>query len=320
MSWYLEAIAGIVFISIVFKGYKNGFMLSIIGFTVFIAAYYLSYILAEPVGKIIYAVTGLYRFIAVPIGGFVVFFLVNLIGVIPTIFYKRAMRTEIKSDDGKSTYLYKPSFFSRFSGMCLMLPIALFMVSFVYWADRVLNPKNSTEIKRMVSFPAKSAVESGLECALSDDDPKCFDPEKLSKLISNPIETSDKINAVINDPDIKELIKDKRFIDAIRTANKEKIYNNKNFSWLLADDDAMKKLHEIGFVPKNYKSADYKEQLVDRLIKVGERMKEIQKEPEFGPLIEKFQTKDGITKEKVSKLLSDKRFLKLVDKMIYETQ
>lgn len=319
MDLIVALIAGTMFILILYKGFDNGFVLSVFGVITFVASYYLSYILAHPAGLIIHYTTGIYRFVAAPIGGIAIFFIINILGVIPKYIYKRVKRTRSESEDGKVTYFYKPSAISRLTGIALMMPVALFIVSFVYWTACAVRPNETGVISSLISWPAKLCIGHGFEVALGADD-DVYDSEKMSQLIANPSEAANKINSVVNDPSIKSLITDQSLMSAIKSADPSQIESNRALNNLLRNDDAMSKLYEVGLTPEEYSSKEYRRKLSERLSRVGERIQVLENDPEFQQIAEKLKGQGGISQEQIRALLTDKQFLQFFDRVLYETK
>ena len=276
--------------------------------------------MSAPAGNIIYDLTGLYRFAAVPIAGLIIFILINIFGMIPKFLYKRAMRTIIEFEDGKKHSFYKPNKISRFCGLIVMLPLALFMVSFVYWTASAVQQKESGLFQNIMAYPAKMAIGSGLQLSLGNNKDSEYSPLKLAELIKNPSRAVSKINDLVNDPTLNNLIKDQSLISAIRDADAAQIETNQSLTRLLKNASAMNKLHEVGLVPDNYKTPEYKQQLANRLSEVGARMKEIENDPDVQDIINELKGQGKLSQTQIRSLITDKRFLKIVDRIVYETK
>ena len=129
-----------------------------------------------------------------------------------------------------------------------------------------------------------------------------------------------KINDLVNDPTLNNLIKDQSLISAIRDADAAQIETNQSLTRLLKNASAMNKLHEVGLVPDNYKTPEYKQQLANRLSEVGARMKEIENDPDVQDIINELKGQGKLSQTQIRSLITDKRFLKIVDRIVYETK
>jgi len=319
MTWIVAAVAALIFILFLYKGFKNGFVISALGVAAFIASYYLSYILAHPAGLLIHHATGIYRFVAVPAGGIVIFIAVNCFGTILKFIYKKVKRTRSESEDGKVVYFYKPSLSSSLAGTCLMMPIAIFIVSFIFWTASAVQPDKIGVVGTLISWPAKLCVAHGFNTILDDENGVC-DAQIMSELIANPTEAVERINSVVNDPQVKSLITDQNLMMAIKSSDPERIANSEALNRLLMNDDAMEKLYRVGLTPEDYTSNEYKQELSVRLSRVGERINVLENDPEFQQIIEEMKSNGGFSQSQIRSLLTDRKFLGVVDKILYETR
>jgi len=319
MTWIVASIAALVFIFVLYKGFKNGFVLSSFGVIAFIASYYLSYVLAHPAGVLIYHMTGIYRFVAVPAGGIFIFIAVNCIGSILKFIYKKVKRTRSESEDGKVIYFYKPSLPSSLAGICLMMPIAMFIVSFIFWSAGAVLPNKTGVVGALISWPAKLCVAHGFNVIL-DGANGVYDAQIMSQMIANPTDAVEKINSVVNDPVVKSLITDQDLMMAIKSADPQQIENSGALNRLLMNDDAMEKLYQVGLTPEDYTSNEYKQKLSERLSRVGERINVLENDPEFQQILEEIKSDGGFSHSQIRSLLTDKKFLGVVDKILYETR
>jgi len=317
MGWYLDVFAAVILLLIVYKGYENGVVLAFIGIITFFASYFLSYTLAVPAGNAIHDATGLYRFVAVPAGGLAVFFVINILSFLPKFIYKRIMRTKVEDKDGNVKTFYKPHTASRVIAVGLMLPVGLFMVSFIYWGGNALSPEDVGMKNRIMAFPAKKLLEVGLATTFGEDDDLTYSTGQLTELITNPSTASEKISDVLREPTVQQLMHDTTLLNDIRSGNPDLLLKNRGFRKLLSDDEAMLKLHRVGMVSDDYKDPDYAKFLALRLSEAGIRMRNIENDPGIKELVSELQSGGGLTQEKVRSIITDKRFLKLVDGLMY---
>lgn len=319
MELWISVLAAVIFFMMVLKSLRNGLALSVIGLIGIIAAYALSYALAKPIGSAVYLAVGEYKFLCVLGSGMAVFALTSLIFAIIRHIYKKKNMTEHENKDGETYYKYSPGIGSRVCAGLLTVPIAFFFASFVYWAYTAYDHTKGEEITyRVASLPAKVAVEKIVEFGIGNDENSPVNSEAIASLVSDPSSTVRKVNDALREPAVRRVVNDQLLMNSLMSGNESQISKNQSLQRLFNNQVAMEKLHEIGMVPDNYNSKEYRQTIVKQMAQVGSRLSNVEKDPETREALAKLRAEGKLNQGNIPQLLTDPRFLKVLDKVLYE--
>jgi hypothetical protein len=283
-----------------------------------LCSYFFAYLLGPGVGNIINNQFGSPKIISMVIGSMIVFFIVSLIfGSVRSIIASKNKKT-VKKDKKKLSTT------SRLSGATIKLAIALIMASIAVWGYSLLRVSPVKELappidNSVVLKISRSIIKQGAYIVISKLIPERSKALQMATMISRPEESLNNVNNIAKNPKIREMIADQAFMDDFLSGDSSKILENEKFTAVMNDDELMEQVKSLD-TSGDMDSDEYKKQFAQKMAKMGSNIKKFSEDPEIKENIKSLKEDGLLKKENVQKLITDRRFMILVDKFMTENK
>jgi hypothetical protein len=299
-----------------YKGTRRGFLLSFLGVLSIACSYFGAYALSEPVASWFEKSNESNPLATRVIVGGTIFFLISAAFSIVQFVAKRLMTR--KREDGKKVLSLSPS--SRTIGGLISLGMAVVLFTVLWWVYDAMRAtawaKNfpdlsETAFATISQSIVKLTAGAALQGKLSPDQ-----AELAADLISSPGDAVEEIQALLDDPALNALFQSPTFHEDFLSGDRERIFNNEEFSALLDDESVMEKMRNMGLVDGEAATEEIRESLGAQLASAGGRMNGILEDPEIMPLIEELQSDGTLESGDWKKLVFDKRIREIASRAL----
>jgi len=308
----IDAIALVILLITWIRGIRRGLLRSLIDVLRIVAAYWAAWRYARPVGVFLSAHISMTGVVATVVGGVVVFLGVQIVFTMIESLLGRMSR-----DRGRR----RVSPPSRFLGGLIGLAtgaVTVVALCWLYgaartsaWGERLPSGETSRALKL-----SKDILSRGAYAALRG---RMDNPERarrIAAMVSDPELTTVRLRTVVQDPQVTDLVTDSAFGQALRAGDSSRIIDNPKLDALLADEATMTQLANLGLVPADWRSPEFRASLGSQLAGVGQHMNDILEDSATKTTIVELQREGLWQPDRIPQLVTDGRFLALVDRVM----
>ncbi|MBN1426451.1 CvpA family protein [Candidatus Fermentibacteria bacterium] len=141
---------------------------------------------------------------------------------------------------------------------------------------------------------------------------------RLAAMVSDPEGTTVRLRSVAQNPKFTRLVADSAFGQALRSGETSEIMGNPRLQALLADEPTMKQLARMGIVPEDWRTPQFRNALGTELARVGGRIDTVMEDSVTQATVARLKDEGLLAPEKLPQLMTDSRFLSLVERVMSE--
>ncbi len=314
MHWF-DLTAVVLILIYILRGFRRGALRSVLDLIRIACAYLGAYFLASPLGKILGARLDLSSFLAVVLGGVIVFCGISIFlwAILTYLERGRRRQTAGMRDAGHSAL-------SSVVGGATGLAEGIMLIVLITWVYLAVSgtafgdrlPK--IDETRTVGF-SRSMMARGAYLVLRGRMDNQDRARQMAALFSEPDRAPRKLQELSQEPSVVRLINSREFGDAFLSGDAERILNDDDFNTLLQDDSVMVQLRNLGFAHSHSGSLNTHDELAEQLAKIGGNVDGILHDLEFRSAVDELRNEGLLEPDKLDQLILDSRFLKIVDRI-----
>ncbi len=310
MSFIVDIIAFILLVCNAISGFRKGTLISLLSMLGIIVSYISAYFAGPILGELIQKKYDIVSILSVSIGSIIIFMCVSFIFSI--IIHQIKKRQYKKREQGEDI-----SLISRFTGAAICSFVAFVFIIMLVWGYSLLRvgtmKSHIPSIKNsFIAEASKPVVEHGSYFVFKEVIEDDAQAAQIAYLVGHPEESSEAFNNIVKNPKFTNLYQSETFYDAIKSGDNEIILQNEKFQEFLNDLEIVENLQSLAICDKEL-DMQYKEKLSKQLAGIGNKIKELENNPEVRQSIQELKDEGLIQKDKLTELIKDQRFLKLFD-------
>ncbi len=308
----IDFLALIMLIFYAISGFRKGALLAICSMFGIIFAYLGAYLLGPVVGDILISNFSFHKIFAMILGSMIVFFSVTMI----FSFIKTIIKNKINKNEEKGI---KRSLVSRIAGAMLSSIVGFILISLFVWGYSlarvtVAKEKIPSIHDSITATFTKPVVEETAYMVIDAFTEEGFDARPVAKLISSPGESLKDVQSIVQNEKFQAIMKNEDFMNAFISGDKNQITEDSSFNDLFEDEELRKAMQEIGFLDNDVDIETAKNNLADKMAKMGIKVKDYKDDPEIKGLINELKEDGLLEANKFKELLFDDRFKNLTKK------
>jgi uncharacterized membrane protein required for colicin V production len=305
----------LAFIALLFyRGFKRGYLVSVVGIVGLFCSYAGAYFLFEPVGLLLSESYEIPNFISYSISGIAVFITIYLLFSVLSMILSRTRKKRINEGSLISAV-------DQWLGGFLGATVGVVIVCVFIWMYNLSQLSPAGDVVPDVSGSiagkvSKAAIEYGtyaMASALIEDEQTA---KMVARTISDPASTADDIKKIMDNPKIDELKKDTDFLEAVKNGDTKRLVSNKKLTALINDPETLATAKDLGIIPRNADSAFLQQEASEKLAKIGHGINEIQNDPQLLKILEDPEIQQKLQNMDIQGLMMDPEFNEIVQKIM----
>jgi len=310
---FLNIFAVFVFLYYVFRGFKKGFIHSILSLCALILGYMAAFYWAKPIGQGFENVGLLAGILAIGAGGMVAFFSVVFLFTIPSKIVTVWVKAKKRKGELTPLYWILGGLVGSVSG--IFFAVLVLWVGMLHRASKpALAHSSPTILERATSKIVTFGVKKAMSGKASD---KSGIKNLVVKVMAEPEAGVRSLKKLVENPHLENILRSKDFQQTLRQGDSEEVQNHPIFEELFQDKEFLESAEELGMISEEVLLEDFKSEFSGSLIKIHNRVYQIVKDPEIRELLQKPELKKQLEGQDVFALINNPDFNKILDK-IYE--
>jgi len=295
------------------RGIRRGLLRSLLDVVRIVVGYWAAVRYARPAGAWLSAHVSMTGVVATIVGGIAAYLAVQIVfGLVESLLSRMS-----RDRHGRQRVSAPSRFWGGLIGLATGV-VTVVVLCWLYgaartsaWGERLPSGETSHAMKL-----SKDILSRGTYAALRGKMDNPQRARRVAAMVSDPEQTTVRLRAVVQDPQVAALVADSAFGRALRSGDEAKIIDNPKLEALLADEATMTQLANLGLVPMDWRSREFRETLGSQLAGVGQHMNVILEDSATKTTIVDLQREGLWQPDRIPQLVTDGRFLALVDRVM----
>ena len=316
MLLIVDIIAVLILSYFFFKGFRRGFIISVLGIVGLICAYIGAYLLYQPLGSWFQERYELPNIAAYAVGGLCAFICIYLFFSVISGFISWRRRRMAKKDGVEEVGLL-----DKVLGGALGVVIGGAVVVMLFWLYNMaqISPvgKKLPDLSGSASARASEAAVRSGAYAIAKNTTKDKDlSNAIARSVSNPLKMTENVQKIMEHPKVEALSADPEFLGSVLHGDEELIRKNPALNDMLEDPEVMNIARELGLVAYNEKPEELKDEAAKKLARIGRNFGKIQNDPEIQAILNDRDVQAKLESQDIAGLLKDQKFHKLIKRVM----
>jgi uncharacterized membrane protein required for colicin V production len=312
----VDILALLILLYYFFRGYRRGFVISVLGIIGLICASLGAYLLFRPLGDWFQATYNLSPVVSYAIAAISAFIVIYVFFFIISGFISWRRRARAKREGEPEV-----AFADKLLGGILGAVIGFILIVVLVWVYNMVQfsvfSGKLPDINSTVSGrSAEAAIRAGtnLMAKKMTRDPEMS--QTIARTMTNPARTAVDMQKLLNHPKVEALADDQEFLGAVLKGDEAIILKTPAFNEMLDDPEVMRIATDLGLMSPGEKPEAIKKEAAARLAKVGRNFDKIKNDPEVQEILQDKEIQEKIDKEDVQGLLTDPKFHRLLKRAL----
>ena len=300
-----------------FRGWRRGFLLSVLGMLELVVGYLAAYFFHQPMGKLLGHIFSLQPLIAYPLGGLTAFVLgVVLVSLLNSAVYRRRKR---KQQEGDS-----PMFLDSLLGAALGAAYGAALSMLVVWGlllFQAVMPQKAPNARAsrigQIAAPWLSRVAGGVARRASNSDAVSGAAARMAK---DPVGATRDLKAVISNRRVVALMGNPRKLEALARTKPESLASNPTIKRLARDRKFVAAAQRLGLLQgaqgEKLTAREIQRQLADRAAPLSRALTSLAQDKEVRRLMKDPELLGKLQRQEIASLLNDPKFNALAGKVL----
>jgi len=295
MDIAIDIIASIILLFFFLTGWRNGFLISLLGAMRVIIAYGASYYAGRYVGFWLGEIANRPRIVTIPVVAGLTFVVIAFIFHI-TISNIRAKHQHLKEKDD-----FRLSGFSHLSGSAINLTAGLLSIILLFWLGDLFlvgvtnHPIPGADQSYFGQFTRRTVYE--ITYLMIPKDENESQVAATARVISDPAKGVSHLKTAIGANSMQQLMHDRSFAEALMSGDPNRIGQNDSLKQLFNDHETLVELRQLGV----FSGKEKKSELCEKLSHFG-------RNENIRASLQNLKDKDLLNKEDILLLIRDPDF------------
>lgn len=306
-----DIIAGAILAFFFIRGWRRGFMVSVLQIVGIIAGYIAAIVVVKNWGTDVAEALGWPRITAMPLLGMITYIGV---GIIFSIISGSLTKEERKKAKAKE---FQRSFGSSMGGAVISLGSGALLLALAFYMLDLLNAGPLSEKLPDISESKASEMTQNLayktaSIALPKTEGNADRIDKLARTISEPSQNLAKVREVLQSESVQNMFADPQLIKSLLDGDADRVAGSQSVQQFFQDQNTMDTLTNLGMIDDQMTRETFSMQLAE----VGATAQRKMDDPKVQEYIRELQEDELLSSEKIPQLLRDGRFLRLLDLLL----